>query len=449
MMDVDELIDADAPRPLDRRAALVRVQDARARGPPRARGRASSTREPEPQLVARARRGRVRRRHARALPPAARPAARRRGLGRRGHRRRPATARSTTRWPTPRARGAWSSALARGTTHRAPRTATWRFHPVDGAAAGEALDPVRPIGVEQSNSLDGVRRRADPQGLPPHRAGPEPRARAAALPHRARLRAHRAGCAAGTSTTAGWSTRRSALLQEFLPGGARRLGRSCSTRSAPTAARRPRRPRARSARSPARMHTDARLATRTTRRSRPRSRAPRRSRCCSRRSTRTSRRSSATCPTTRGARADPPAAAQEVRDQLRGARRTPARAGADPHATATTTSARPCCTPRGWVVLDFEGEPARTLPRAPPEALAAARRRGDAALVRLRGLGVGAAARRAGARRTGSSARASAFLDAYFAAVDARLLPHGAAERPSGCCRSSSSRRRSTSCATS
>ena len=46
------------------------------------------------------------------------------------------------------------------------------------------------------------------------------------------------------------------------------------------------------------------------------------------------------------------------------------------------------------MILDFEGEPARPLRRAAAQALAAARRRGDAALVRLRG----AASRAAGAR---------------------------------------------------
>ena len=42
--------------------------------------------------------------------------------------------------------------------------------------------------------------------------------------------------------------------------------------------------------------------------------------------------------------------------------RTSARAAASSARTATTASARPCCADRGWVILDFEGEPARPLP---------------------------------------------------------------------------------------
>ncbi len=86
--------------------------------------------------------------------------------------------------------------------------------------------------------------------------------------------------------------------------------------------------------------------------------------------------------------------------------------------------------------------------RAPPQALAAARRRRHAALVRLRGVGVAAVARRPGADRLGGAGACG--------------LPRGlprdgrpdaaagrAPARPTSCCRSSSSRKRSTNCATS
>ena len=54
--------------------------------------------------------------------------------------------------------------------------------------------------------------------------------------------------------------------------------------------------------------------------------------------------------------------------------------------TATITSGR-CSTPASdFVIIDFEGEPARPLSRAAPQALAAARRRRHAPLLPLRGL---------------------------------------------------------------
>ena len=56
---------------------------------------------------------------------------------------------------------------------------------------------------------------------------------------------------------------------------------------------------------------------------------------------------------------------------------------------------------RGWVILDFEGEPARLAARAAVEALAAARRGRDAALVLLRRRGGGDPPRPARARRLG------------------------------------------------
>ncbi len=83
-----------------------------------------------------------------------------------------------------------------------------------GARARRRARAARRRAVEHVGRL---RRRADPQGLPPARGRAQPRARAAALPHRARLRAHRRRSRGWYAYAAGRSTRRSAILQEFVP----------------------------------------------------------------------------------------------------------------------------------------------------------------------------------------------------------------------------------------
>ena len=105
-------------------------------------------------------------------------------------------------------------------------------------------------------------------------------------------------------------------------------------------------------------------------------------------------------------------------------------------------------TDRGWVVLDFEGEPARTLPqrrqkRSPLRDVAGM----------LRSFAYAASAvelqRGAPAPEDWEQRAREAFLDAYLAHGRPAPAAARAGRDARGCCRSSSSRRRSTSCATS
>jgi len=114
---------------------------------------------------------------------------------------------------------------------------------------------------------------------------------------------------------------------------------------------------------------------------------------------------------------------QEVREQLRGLAHAGSggrviRCHGDYHLGQTIRS------DRGWVILDFEGEPARSLPqrrqkRSPLRDVAGM----------LRSFAYAASAselQRGVAAPEDWEARArAAFLDAYLANVDSRLLPHG------------------------
>jgi hypothetical protein len=87
---------------------------------------------------------------------------------------RPATARCTTRWTTRRARERLMTALAAEARTRrrgAPLALPARPRAASPSRASSTRSARRRRAVEL---LDGVRRAADPQGLPPHRAGPNP-----------------------------------------------------------------------------------------------------------------------------------------------------------------------------------------------------------------------------------------------------------------------------------
>ncbi|HEX8083739.1 MAG TPA: phosphotransferase [Solirubrobacteraceae bacterium] len=114
---------------------------------------------------------------------------------------------------------------------------------------------------------------------------------------------------------------------------------------------------------------------------------------------------------------------QEVREQLRGLGHVGAggrviRCHGDYHLGQTIRSGR------GWIVLDFEGEPARTLPQRRQKRSPL---RDVAGMLRSFAYAASASELQHGvpAPPDWEDRARGAFLDAYFDAVDSRLLPHG------------------------
>jgi maltokinase len=114
---------------------------------------------------------------------------------------------------------------------------------------------------------------------------------------------------------------------------------------------------------------------------------------------------------------------QEVRERLRGLAHTGAggrviRTHGDYHLGQTML------TDRGWIVLDFEGEPARTLPQRRQKRSPL---RDVAGMLRSFAYAASAAQLQRGvaAPEDWEQRARDAFLDAYIGAVDQRLLPHG------------------------
>ena len=303
----------------------------------------SSRRAPcgeDPLLFAGARRGAVRDRHARALPAAAGAPSEHEDVRRRCDRADATNGRRTTRSPSPTACSSWSSGSTSGEAHR-DGGGHGRLPPSRRHRRGHRATPSRQADRRRAvEQLGRVRRPARAEGVPPARAGDQPRARDAALPDRARVPEHRAAARAGTSTRARRSPPRSASPSSSSPAAAT-AGSWRSRRSRgeperlPRAARRPR-------------HGHRRRCTRCSRPTRRSGVRARGAEPASRSALLTATIDEqhraglrATCPTTSGV-APIAGRGEEVRDRLAPRSQIGGRRHARSASTATTTSARRC-----------------------------------------------------------------------------------------------------------
>ena len=310
---------------------------------------------------------------------------------------------------------------ARGHDASDDRRGDDRVPAVRGSAGlGAELAAARLIGGEQSNTLGRLRRRADPQGLPAARGRDQPGARAAALPDRARLRERRRRSAAGTRYRGRPLDATLGILQQFVAGGldgwelaldelasapdaflarVRRLGEVTGEMHTVLASD-GQRPELRAGGAERR---GARPADRVDRRG-DRAGLPRPAR------------------RPRGARADPPPRRGRARAAAPAHLRRRRRPG-DPPPRRLPPRPDPVCGRR----LDrarLRGRARPLAPRAAPQALAAPRRRRDAALVRLRRVGGGPLRGVEVPDGWEEQARAE-FLDGYLETVDPAIVPPG------------------------
>ena len=317
---------------------------------------------------------------------------------------------------------------------RGPRRARARRVPLArgrrAAAAGRRRAPDRRRAVQL---LDRLRRRADPEGVPPRRAGRQPRARDAALPLRARLPAHR-------RRSRGWYEYEGELMDATLgvaagvPAPARRDGWELALDELGDD---PERfvdaPARRSARSSGGMHTVARPRTPPTRPSRPRSPSDEALALLTATIDEEIERVFLELPDDRGGRRRSPAAAQEVRDRLQLLSHVGARRQADPHPRRPAPRPDDARRPTAGSSSTSRASRRGRCPSAAASARRCATSRACCARSPTRPSAARAAARHAGARGLGGARARGASWTGYFGAVDAVAAAARRGGRPRSC----------------